>query len=103
MDSCGEEGIIRITTEVFNKTIKIHIQDSGKGIAHEDVGHIFEPFFTTKEAVKGIGLGLSVSYGIVNRHGGTIEVKSKKGVGAMFSIILPIEGALYEKQVNYIG
>ena len=51
---------------------------------------IFEPFFSTKPAVKGTGLGLYVSYGIIKRHGGKIAVKSKPGKGSTFTILLPI-------------
>ena len=51
---------------------------------------LFTPFFSTKEAVKGVGLGLAVSYGIVERHGGRIEVKSEVGKGSTFSVFLPV-------------
>ena len=56
------------------------------------MGSIFEPFFSTKPAVEGTGLGLSVSYGIVKRHGGDITAKSARSKGALFTITLPIDG-----------
>ncbi|HLO27421.1 MAG TPA: ATP-binding protein [Geobacteraceae bacterium] len=68
----------------------VTITDTGHGIPDEILSRIFDPFFTTKEN-KGTGLGLSVSYGIINNHGGTIEVQSTVGKGTSFSIILPID------------
>lgn len=86
----SDEGKVRISTEALETEIKIHIQDSGNGIKEEDIKHIFEPFFTTK-GVKGMGLGLWVSYGIIKQHGGKIDVKSQPGNGATFTIILPVK------------
>ncbi len=86
------KGTIAITTEVLDENkVAIHIKDSGAGIKQEDQDHIFEPFFSTKPDVKGTGLGLSVSYGIIKKHNGNIEVKSEIGKGSTFTIILPIE------------
>ena len=65
-------------------------QDTGRGIPLEHRDKLFAPFFTTKE--KGLGLGLSVSYGIVKRHGGRIEVESEVGRGSKFTVWLPLEG-----------
>jgi two-component system, NtrC family, sensor kinase len=74
--------------------LRVEVSDTGSGIDAEDVHHVFEPFFTTKEVGRGTGLGLSVSYGIVQKHGGHIEVKSKKGEGSTFTVVLPVdEGA----------
>jgi two-component system NtrC family sensor kinase len=72
--------------------IEISIADSGCGIPPENLAKIFDPFFTTKEVGRGTGLGLSVSQGIVERHGGTIRVQSKVGEGSTFTIWLPLEG-----------
>ncbi|MBI5016266.1 MAG: HAMP domain-containing protein [Deltaproteobacteria bacterium] len=72
----------------------VRITDTGSGIPEEYLGRIFDPFFTTKS--KGTGLGLSVSYGIVENHGGAIEVQSSKGEGTTFTVRLPVapdEGA----------
>ena len=70
--------------------IRIDLRDSGKGIQSEHLEHIFEPFFTTKGVGRGTGLGLAVTYALVKRHGGVIEVESEEGVGTTFSIYLPI-------------
>lgn len=85
-------GTITITTEVSGENVRVLIQDTGKGIRPKDLALIFEPFFSTKPAVEGTGLGLSVSYGIVKRHGGDITAKSARGKGALFVITLPIDG-----------
>jgi len=82
-----------LTVEVFKSGIgdypHIRLTDTGPGIAAEDVPHIFEPFFTTKKEGVGLGLGLSVVYGIVERHGGKIEVHSEPGKGSTFTISFP--------------
>jgi signal transduction histidine kinase len=67
----------------------VEVFDSGPGIPHENLARIFDPFFTTKGARKGTGLGLSVSYGIVEEHGGVIEVESKPGEGTVFRLEFP--------------
>ena len=71
--------------------LRVEVADTGSGIDSDDVPHVFEPFFTTKEVGRGTGLGLSVSYGIVQKHGGHIEVKSKKGEGSTFTVVLPMD------------
>lgn len=81
-------GTISISTKVLSKYLSINIRDSGEGISDKDIKNIFEPFFTTK-AVKGTGMGLSVSYGIIKQHGGEIKVESKLGSGTTFSVMLP--------------
>jgi signal transduction histidine kinase len=68
------------------------ITDTGEGIAPENLSRIFDPFFTTKPEGKGVGLGLAVSYGIVQAHGGEIEVKSTPGKGTTFLLTLPLDG-----------
>lgn len=78
----------RVGTERF---LDVMISDTGCGIAENDKEKIFDPFFTTKEEGKGVGLGLSVVYGIITRHNGTIEVKSKPGKGSTFTVSLPID------------
>ena len=68
----------------------MRICDTGKGMSEDTQKRIFEPFFTTKEIGAGTGLGLSISYGIIEQHGGTIEVQSAEGEGTSFLIKLPI-------------
>jgi two-component system NtrC family sensor kinase len=69
---------------------RVSIEDQGIGIPAENLDHIFDPFFTTKEVGKGTGLGLSIAYGIVQDHGGWIEVSSQPGEGSRFLIYLPL-------------
>ena len=69
--------------------VEIFVRDNGSGISPEDRKKIFSPFFTTKPVGKGTGLGLSVCYGIIDKMGGIMEVKSEKGVGTTFTVILP--------------
>ena len=71
--------------------VEIAIVDTGCGIPENDLRRIFDPFFTTKGVGKGTGLGLSVSHGIVEAHGGAIEVESATGAGSTFHVFLPIE------------
>ncbi len=68
----------------------VYVTDSGIGIPPEDLGRIFDPFFTTKEVGHGTGLGLSVSYSIIEKHHGRIEVESVPGEGSKFSVLLPV-------------
>lgn len=102
-DACEGGGTITVATERRGTEVRIAISDSGCGIAPEAIPHIFEPFFTTKQAVKGTGLGLAVSHGIVQNHQGRIEVESQPNRGATFTVILPIHGALHAKQENPSG
>jgi two-component system, NtrC family, sensor kinase len=84
-------GVLSVNTEysVENDVIFIQFNDTGVGIHDENISKLFEPFFTTKKKGKGVGLGLSVAYGIVEEHGGKIYVDSKPGQGASFRVVLP--------------
>ena len=84
-----EEGFIKITTKNFPDKITISFKDNGEGMTEEIKTRIFEPFFTTKQIGKGTGLGMSISYGIVEKHHGSIDIKSQKGEGSEFIITLP--------------
>lgn len=90
-NACVDDGQITIKTEVIGQHIVTHIEDNGIGIDPTNIPHIFEPFFTTRSELSGMGLGLSVSYGIINSHGGSIEVKSDPGAGTTFSVFLPFK------------
>jgi len=74
-----------------DKTVEIKFSDTGEGISDEDMFKIFDPFFSTKGPGKSVGLGLSVSYGIIQQHGGAIEVSSQKGKGTTFIVRLPVD------------
>ncbi|TAN69774.1 MAG: bacteriohemerythrin [Methylobacter sp.] len=90
------EGIITLRTGTENDHVWIEISDTGKGIAPEYLSKIFDPFFTTRQVGKGTGLGLSVSYTIIKKHQGEIQLTSQPGQGTTFRIILPINGAAIE-------
>jgi len=94
---CHQAGHVRVLTRLAadGRTVELAVTDDGDGIPPELVDRIFDPFFTTKEEGKGLGLGLAVVYGIVESHGGTIDVQSEPGSGATFTVRLPVgvEGA----------
>ena len=85
------EGSIEVRTRPDGEAaVLVEVEDHGGGIRPEHLPHIFEPFFTTKPVGGGAGLGLSVSYGIVRDHGGSLEVESTAGRGSLFRIRLPV-------------
>ncbi len=88
-----EHGTITLRSGIGQdaETIWVDVEDDGSGIPPENLRRIFEPFFTTKPVGTGTGLGLSVSYGIIQKHKGRIEVRSEPGRGTVFRVILPIE------------
>jgi signal transduction histidine kinase len=91
IQSSGREGLIEVRTCPDREAgVLVEIEDHGGGISPEHLPQIFEPFFTTKPVGGGIGLGLSVSYGIVRDHGGSLEVESSVGRGSLFRIRLPL-------------
>ncbi|MFH2131000.1 MAG: ATP-binding protein, partial [bacterium] len=75
-----------------DNSVFLSCRDTGIGIPRENIYRLFEPFFTTKKKGKGVGLGLSVAYGIVKDHGGKIEIDSKQGLGTTFTIRIPVSG-----------
>jgi two-component system, NtrC family, sensor kinase len=89
MGDRDEGGTIRIAAAQRENTVEITVADDGPGIPPEVIGKIFDPFFTTKDVGEGSGLGLSIVHGIVDRHGGRIEVDSHVGKGTTFRIVLP--------------
>ena len=88
----GARGRITIRTGVVEdgSRVWVEIADNGSGIAKEHMARIFDPFFTTKPIGSGTGLGLSLSYGIIQKHHGQIEVQSEVGKGTTFRIVLPV-------------
>ncbi|MEE4660632.1 MAG: ATP-binding protein [Halieaceae bacterium] len=84
-------GEIVISTRTEGRCVIIGVSDKGPGIPEDAIDNIFDPFFTTKPVGEGTGLGLSVSYGIVEDHGGKISVASELGAGTTFTIVLPID------------
>jgi len=88
----GNGRLIITTRHNRNKeSIEIRVQDTGHGISAENMPKIFDPFFTTKETGHGVGLGLAISYGIVQEHGGSITVESELEKGATFTVSLPLQ------------
>jgi signal transduction histidine kinase/CheY-like chemotaxis protein len=100
IDAMPEGGTLTLTTRVAAESVIIKVVDTGVGMYPEVRSKIFDPFFTTKGKA-GLGLGLAVSFGIIRRHGGNIEVESHYGKGTEFSITLPV-AKLGEKSVRQI-
>jgi len=91
MSEAHGRGKLSLETQKVGEMIHISFTDDGPGIPEENIERIFDPFFTTKEVGKGTGLGLSICYGIVQDHGGCIDVISKPGQGATFVVEIPIK------------
>lgn len=90
-EAVSENGeIIMRTKNPDENSISIEISDNGVGMSDEVLQHVFEPFYTTKQGVSGIGLGLAIVHGIVQRHDGKIEVSSELGKGTTITITLPL-------------
>ena len=86
-----KHGVITVTSRQEGEEVVLSISDTGRGMTEEVRKRIFEPFFTTRDIGKGIGLGLSIAYGIIKQHDGEITVESELGKGATFTIRLPIK------------
>jgi two-component system NtrC family sensor kinase len=81
---------VTVSTAKGDGVVLLRVSDNGEGIPLENLARIFDPFFSTKPEGKGVGLGLAVSYGIIEAHGGEIEVKSVVGEGTTFTVSLPL-------------
>ncbi len=90
IEATGKQGVITVHTYLQGKQVIVDITDTGCGISEENLEKLFNPFFTTKPEGQGTGLGLSITYGIIQEHGGNIEVTSKEGEGSRFIITLPV-------------
>lgn len=90
VQSLQKGGHVSLTTRKHDDACEILVEDNGCGIASHVRPHIFDPFFTTKGTGEGSGLGLSVSLGIVQRHGGEMLVESEEGKGTRFTVRLPV-------------
>ena len=89
LQAVDDNALITVSSNVENETISVSISDNGSGIEAENIDRIFDPFFTTRDVGQAIGLGLSVCYGIIKNHNGTIDVESEVGKGSTFTIKLP--------------
>ncbi|HEY7728325.1 MAG TPA: ATP-binding protein [Candidatus Eisenbacteria bacterium] len=89
VEAMPQGGTLSVGAEATDGEIRLSIADTGLGIAPDAVEHIFEPFYSTKERQEGVGLGLAVVHGIVQRHGGRIQVESELNKGTKFQILLP--------------
>jgi two-component system NtrC family sensor kinase len=89
-DAMPSGGTVEVRTAAHNGSVEVEITDSGGGIPRENLHRIFDPFFTTKSAGRGTGLGLSVSYGIVQEHAGKVDVRSTPGKGTSFRLEFPV-------------
>ncbi|HQI01421.1 MAG TPA: PAS domain S-box protein, partial [Deltaproteobacteria bacterium] len=95
----GGELKVSLEKNAESGTIAISFKDTGVGIASSDLPQIFEMFYSKKPMVKGVGLGLAVSYGIIKRHGGSIEVQSEEGRGTTFKVTLPVK-TIWARQMH---
>lgn len=90
IDAADERGAIRVETRSVGREVALQVLDHGQGIAADQIDQVFDPFFTTKKAGEGTGLGLSICLGIVQAHGGRIEVASEPGIETRFTVLLPV-------------
>jgi signal transduction histidine kinase len=87
-------GQITISTNKVGTELLIHVRDNGNGMSETTKNKIFEPFFTTKEVGKGTGLGMAISFGIIEEHGGRIEIESSVNIGSHITLFLPLNESL---------
>lgn len=99
-DAMLDGGSITLTTNIDEDSVVIEVIDNGMGIEPENLNKIYDPFFTTKAVGSGTGLGLAVTYGIVQEHSGTIEVASELGKGTTFHLEFPVVESLLERAVS---
>jgi len=89
-DAMPSGGMLEVRTSSQNGSVQVEVTDTGVGIPNDILRRIFDPFFTTKATGRGTGLGLSVTYGIVQEHKGRIDVRSTPGKGTSFHLEFPV-------------
>jgi two-component system NtrC family sensor kinase len=89
-DAMPKGGWLSVSARVRDDEAVVEVADTGIGIPPEHLARIYDPFFTTKGESRGTGLGLSVTFGIVNEHGGTLSCESEPGQGTRFRLALPL-------------
>jgi signal transduction histidine kinase len=87
-ESMPQGGTLRVTSRAVGSEVQIIVSDTGQGISQDDMRHIFDPFYETDG--RAYGLGLSITFGVIVRHNGNIEVESEPGQGTTFTIHLPL-------------
>jgi two-component system, NtrC family, sensor kinase len=100
-EAMPDGGVLTIRVQVDDFRLHIYFEDTGVGIAKENIGKLFTPFYTTKQIGKGTGLGLAIAYGIIKMHKGNIQVKhSEPGKGSTFLIDLPLNSDEFQPESN---
>jgi signal transduction histidine kinase len=104
-DAMPDGGVLKVCTAINASGVHVSVADSGTGIAPEHIARIYDPFFTTKTTNgsgerRGTGLGLSVTYGIIQEHAGKIRVESQPGAGTQFHLDFPVIPVSARKTVN---
>jgi signal transduction histidine kinase len=99
-DAMFDGGGITLRTKVGEESVVVEVADTGSGIDPENLSKIYDPFFTTKGVGSGTGLGLAVTYGIVQEHSGTIEAASELGAGTTFRLEFPVAEKQTQRAVS---
>ena len=97
-EALEQGGEVHVRTATCVEGVEIAVEDDGPGMAPEVARQVFEPFFTTKSDSSGVGLGLAVVYGIMERHGGSVELDTAPGRGCRIALVLPVDGPTSEKE-----
>jgi len=105
IEAIGSDGEIKIDIFENNKLVTVAVKDNGSGISKENLPHVIDPFFSTKNhRTQNFGLGLSYCYGVMQQHGGTLEVQSEEGIGTTVLLSFPAKRVLREKYLqNNLG
>lgn len=102
IQASSNKAIIIVDAKQKDDKLIVDITDEGTGIEGNDFSKLFDPFFTTKSEGEGTGLGLSVSYGIIKHHGGTISIENMKNAGVKVNITLPVKGKIENNELDYL-